>query len=74
LFVSGTETPDNTSKVLQALSAHVAAARVEMIRNDLQLWLMLRSFARTTLLATVQFIILGSSIRVRRGSVNAAFS
>lgn len=31
LFVSGTETPGNTSKVLQALIAHVPAARVEMM-------------------------------------------
>ena len=31
LFVSGTETPDNTGRVLRALTAHVPAARVEMI-------------------------------------------
>src|SRR5215472_369365 len=31
LFVSGTETPDNTSKVVRASTAHVQAARVEMM-------------------------------------------
>jgi hypothetical protein len=34
LFVSGTETPGNTSKVLQALSAHAPAARVETITGS----------------------------------------
>jgi len=31
LFVSGTETPDNAAKMLRALTAHVPAARVEMM-------------------------------------------